>query len=590
MDLKSLLNNSSVQKQPPPPPKLHTPQSSFDRSSERTTSYDVQPDRPPSYPPVLDSRALTGGYFATQSPAQNSASTPSATSRSIYTQSPASHGHVYTPRDSVPPPNSYPPQYMPSPGAQPTTPGSVQYHQGHKQQLTYSNSYPSTAIPGRPPTRDDPTYTNGVPHGALRQMSPPVFTQQPVTPLGPPVAYSRPSPQAQRPPSQGYDHYRRSSISSIGSAHSRDFSAHVLANPEHARVASIQRAILGDEEGQRERERSLESVSPKTIPRPTPQRQTSSYSQELATDAQPPPPQIQPYPTTDANHMINIKTMDNQQNNPTALSSRSAENHTQQNMSSSTSSGPPTVSNVTPQSAHSSLPAQPSPSVNKQSSLKRSNSILSTPPASAMPPRKRPRRDEIPIFARSARRGKPIVFDTLGPAPRPHRSSPAPKPQRDSPAPNPQRKSPAPKHEYEHAPVTNGQALPHSLDEPYKPLPPGKEPSITNVIPYEDLVRQICDWISYQIAGKTPPTDDAEFEIEAKLGAIVDRETKERVRLPVSSEAILDTTQLGQIQFASTMDEVGLIRPLKRIFADYVTENAPTPQQVPQQGLSRFAQ
>ena len=87
----------------------------------------------------------------------------------------------------------------------------------------------------------------------------------------------------------------------------------------------------------------------------------------------------------------------------------------------------------------------------------------------------------------------------------------------------------------------------------------GKEPSITNVIPYEDLVRQICDWISYQIAGKTPPTDDAEFEIEAKLGAIVDRDTKERVRLPVSSEAILDTTQLGQIQFASTMDEVGAL-------------------------------
>ena len=566
MDLKSLLNNSSVQKQPPPPPKLHTPQSSFDRSAERTASYDAHPDRPPSYPPVLDSRSQTGGYFATQSPVQNSASTPSATSRSIYTQSPGSRGHVYTPRDSIPPPSAYPPQYMPSAGAPSTTPGPHQYHQGHNQQSVYGNSYPPTATPVRPPTRDDLNHTNGVSHGALKQTSPPAFTQQPVTPLGPPIAYPRPSPQAQRPLSQGYDHYRRSSISSVGSAHSRDFSAQAMANPEHVRVGSIQRAYLGDEDGQGDRERSLESVSPKTIPRPTPQRQSSSYSQELVTDAQPPPPQIQPYPTSTPSHMINVQTMDSQQSTAPAPSLRSAENSMQQNMSSSTSSGPPTVSNVTPQSAHSSLPAQPSPSVNKQSSLKRSNSILSTPPASAMPPRKRPRRDEIPIFARSARRGKPIVFDTLGPAPRPHRSSPVPKPQRDSPAPNPRRHSPAPKRDYEHAPVTNGQAFPHSLDEPYKPLPPGKEPSITNVIPYEDLVRQICDWISYQIAGKTPPTDDAEFEIEAKLGSIVDRDTRERVRLPVSSEAIVDTTQLGQIQFASTMDEVSLIRPLNNPF------------------------
>ena len=187
MDLKSLLNNSSVQKQAPPPPKVHTSQSSFDRSTERTTSYDVHSDRPPSYPPVLDSRLQTGGYFATQSPAPNSASTPSATSHSIYTQSPGTHGHVYTPRDSVPPPSSYPPQYMPSPGVPPTTPGPIQYHQGHNQQSVYANSYPSTATPVRPPTRDDLIHTNGVPHGALRQMSRPAFTQQPVTPLGPPL-------------------------------------------------------------------------------------------------------------------------------------------------------------------------------------------------------------------------------------------------------------------------------------------------------------------------------------------------------------------------------------------------------------------
>ncbi len=560
MDLKSLLNNSTAQKQPPPPPpKLHTPQSSFDRSTERSTSYDAHSDRPLSYPLLLDSRSQTGGYFAPQSPARNSATTPSAASQSIYTQSPGPHGHVYTPRDSVPPSSSYPPQYMPSPGAAPTTPESIQYHQSHKQQSVYVSSYPSSVTTVRPHTRDELSHANGVSHVAARQMSPPTFTQQPMTPLGPPIAYPRPSPQAQRPVSQGHDHYRRSSISSIGSANSRDFLAHPMAHPEHSRVGSIQRAYLGDEEAQSERERSLESVSPRTIPRPTPQRQSPSYTQELPVDVQQPPPHIQPYSNSTLSNAVNVMTTDTQQNGTPAPSLRPAESYAHQNMSSSTSSGPPTVSNVTPQSAHSSPPAQPSPPVNKQSGLKRSNSILSTPPASAMPPRKRPRRDEIPIFAQSARRGKPIVFDTLGPAHKPYRSSPAPKPQRKSPAAKPQRISSPPRREVENGTVINGQGSTYGWNENYQPHPPGKEPSITNVIPYEDLVRQICDWISYQIAGKTPPTDDSEFEIEAKLGAIVDQGTEERVKLPVSSEAIIDKSQLGPVRFASTMDEVGEI-------------------------------
>ena len=542
-------NDASTVKQPPQPPRLHTPQSSFDRSAERATPYDVYPDRPPSYPPSSLSRSQTGGYFASPSPAQNSASTPSATSQSIYGQSPGPHGHLYTPRDSAHPQTSYPPQHFPSPSGPPTTPGTTPYYQAQNQQSVYGNSYPPTAAVPRPPTRDDLNHANGLTHAAPRQMSPPAFTHQtPVTPLGPPAVYHRPSPQAQRPLSQGYDHYRRSSVTSIGSSHSRDYTAHPMSQPEPSRAGSVQRAYLGDEERQRERERSLESVSPKTIPRPTPQRQSASYSQEPVIDTQPPGPPSQTFPNSAYPHAANDKSMEGVSNTAAIPSSRLGENYAH----STSSSGPSpshAVTNVTPQSSHSSLPAQPSPSVNKQSGLKRSNSILSTPPASAMPPRKRPRRDEIPIFAQSARRGKAIRFDTHGPTPRPQRNSPAPKPERNSPA---------PKREAEKAHVTNGQGSTFGLYEAYAPLAPGKEPSITNEIPHEDLVRQICDWIANHLAGKTPPTKDSQFEVEAKLGAIVDQGTDDRVALPVLTEAIIDKSMLGPIRFASTMDEVGV--------------------------------
>ena len=545
MDLKSMLNDAATAKQAPP--RLHTPQSSFDRSTERPSSYDAHPDRPPSYPPSshgLD-RSQTGGYFASQSPAPNSANTPSTTTQSIYTQSPGPHGHIYTPRDSVPPQHSYPPQHVQSPGPPPSTPGSAQYFQGHNVQSAYSNAHTPTASGARPPTREDLTYTNGMPHSASRQMSPPSFTHQPVTPLGPPVAHPRASPQAQRPLSQGYDHYRKTSVSSIGSSHSREYSAHPMAHHDASRGGSIQRPYLGDEERQRERERSLESVSPKTIPRPAPQRQSSAQSQPSSIDVQPPAHLGQPVANVNPSYPTNGRLIDGTAHQAPIPSLRSVESYPASNASSRPSPGAPAMKSVTPQSAHSSLPAQPSPSVNKQSGLKRSNSILSTPPGSAMRPRKRPRRDDVPIYAQSARRGKPIRFDTNGPKPRPYRNSPAPK------------------HEEEKTAATNGQgqgATTFGLYETYKPLAPGKEPSITNKIPYEDLIRQICDWIAMHIVSKTPPTEGSQFEIEAKLGAIVSQETETRLELPVTSEAILDKSRLAPLRFASTMDEVSVVR------------------------------
>ena len=307
----------------------------------------------------------------------------------------------------------------------------------------------------------------------------------------------------------------------------------------------MQTTYLGDEERQREREQSLESVSPKTIPRPTPQRHSASYSQEPPVDTRPPPHPSQPHLHPHAHQvqptsqMAIDKSMDGHPQHTAEFSSRPSEHHEHSTMSSGPNSAPRTRNSVTPQSVHSSLPAQPSPPLNKQPSLKRSNSILSTPPSSAMPPRKRLRRDEIPIFARSARRGKPIRFSHQGPNIRTSRKSPAP----------------APKREDDMLPVTNGQASMYGLTELTVPSKPCKEPSITNLVPYDDIVRKVCDWIALTASKKMPPPG-SKFELEAKLGRILDQDTSERIRLPVLNEAILDRSCFGAIRFVSTMTEV----------------------------------
>jgi hypothetical protein len=546
-----MLNESasaSATKQPPPPPPprlhthTHTPQTSFERPGDRATPYDATSDRLSSYPPsshgTLDSsRSQTGSYFTQHSPQQHSASTPSAGAPSAYIQSPGSHPHgqIYTPREhgSVSTPTQYP-HPPPPPYAQrspssaglthpPTTPGSAQYHPGYVNQ------------------------TNGAPPG-VRQMSPPqaAFTHQtPVTPLGPPAAYRRPSPQAQRPTSQGYDHFRRSSISSVGSAQSRDYPIHHMQpEPATGRMGSVHRALLGEEERQRERERSYESVSPKTIPRPTPSRQSTSHSQSQEPpptfDSRPPPPTSSLSSSTPSRKSRN-RSMEDHPNGVASQRSTRLDEMPQPTPPPPAAATTPSKPE-TPQSAHSSVPPQPSPHVPTQT-LKRSNSMLSNPPASIMPPRKRPRRDDVPVFAQSARRGKPIRFIEGGAPPRNTNHAPVVKLE----------PSTAP------IPATNGQratSVPAPVEDPFDPK---FDPTITSQLPYDDIVRQICDFVAIHLVHATEPVPGSFFEVEAKLGAIIDPDTNHRISLPIMTEAIVDKKRMHGIRFASTMDVVSLV-------------------------------
>ncbi|KAK7903638.1 hypothetical protein LTR67_001658 [Exophiala xenobiotica] len=532
MDLKSMLNDSSSQRQPP---RLHTPQSSYDQAAVHTPAYDPL-ERTSSYPQPLPSSdyksSANGSYFAVHSPHQHSASasTPSITGQSIYAQSPGPYGQIHTPREGVAPSQPYQQSpFVPSPspsGPYPPTPGSAHRHQTPTSATTQNHPGLHTAFTHQSP-RDD-LNSNGTPRVALSPQA--QFHPPPATPLGPPVSYPRPSPHQHRPISQGHESYRRSSVGSVGSTQSRDFSQAPYAHADHSRSGSIQRTYSGDV---RERERSIESVSPKTIPRATPQRQSSAvrYQESMSEgyqSAQPPygtggitQPQGTPDRAIDAQY------------HEAAARAVSTPSDTRA-MPQYQGVGPPNI--MTPQSTHSSLPAQSSPPITEQPALKRSASHISSVASTPQPPRKRPRRDEIPIWAQSART-KPLRFIKVPPVLAPPRSEPVIKTEPQMP---------------------NGQVQLHVT--PVTSTPPVEvpwEPSITNVTPHEDLTRRMCDWIYSVIGEASPPPGGAMFEIEAKLGCIFDEHASHRLTLPVETETWFSRDRYrGKTSFQSSMNMI----------------------------------
>ncbi len=107
--------------------------------------------------------------------------------------------------------------------------------------------------------------------------------------------------------------------------------------------------------------------------------------------------------------------------------------------------------------------------------------------------------------------------------------------------------------------VTLPQAQPSLPDE--GPLGPW-EPSITNVIPYEEITRRIMDFLFMEVVERKDVgvnTGSAQLEIEAKLGQLIDKNTNERVRLPVLTECIFNKDHPSwRTAFRSSMTEVSL--------------------------------
>lgn len=89
-------------------------------------------------------------------------------------------------------------------------------------------------------------------------------------------------------------------------------------------------------------------------------------------------------------------------------------------------------------------------------------------------------------------------------------------------------------------------------------------PTVTGVIPYEEVSRTICDFLFNHVVrrrdigvgntGGSAPGQGAVIEIEAKLGKLIDRNRGARLHLPVMTECVLDREDPGlRVSFESSM-------------------------------------
>ena len=114
--------------------------------------------------------------------------------------------------------------------------------------------------------------------------------------------------------------------------------------------------------------------------------------------------------------------------------------------------------------------------------------------------------------------------------------------------------------------VKNAHLLPKAepLLTDLGPLGPW-EPSITNVIPSEEIVRVISDFLFAEVVSRDDvgagpagggTSRGAVLEVEAKIGQLIDRNTNDRLRLPVMTECVVGKNDPNlRLAFKSSMTE-----------------------------------
>ncbi|KAL1961086.1 hypothetical protein VTO42DRAFT_4974 [Malbranchea cinnamomea] len=237
--------------------------------------------------------------------------------------------------------------------------------------------------------------------------------------------------------------------------------------------------------------------------------------------------------------------------------------------------------------------------------------------ASAPPRKKRKRYAEPPIFAQRAPRtsGKPPEIPSrpcvappvsISRPPLPSkrsdgldaksRSSTPRRPPPPPPAPAPAAvaaaaAAPAPLAPMGHAQQPNGQSANDRAEGKESLLGPW-EPSITGLIPHEELTKVICDFLFEQVvmrkdlgaglAGAAAAGVGAILEVEAKLGQLIDRNRGGRLRLPVLTETVLSRADPSlNISFESSMS-LAQHRALNNFLNDTVKASmAPGKRRIP---------
>jgi hypothetical protein len=383
----------------------------------------------------------------------------------------------------------------------------------------------SSSYPSRPPSALYGHYTSPSPNAPFQSRSGP--------PLGPPRLYSQPSPQTQTQENTPYNH--KSYFSPSASSHSREHSGQITAPPQLGGQASVMQKQYSEQQWERERS---SSVSPKTIPQPLLTRQART---ESATPSLPTPATSQKFETLSPQNYQNITPPESQTDHERSPT-------TPPPLSSSTTQRPPSIPAVSSPAAKAATIVQqpgstpffrPPDAGTIQPRSKRSIPDAWLTPAQ---PPKRQRREEVPIYARSARRGPlKLIKNSTGTSVQPIGQTKRPLNGRVA-----SNNAIAPQ---QHAQTPGPPPQPSS-----KPTALSWEPSITNVLPYEDLTQHVSSWIFNTIGREDPLSDGAFFEVEAKLGTIHDIEGGRRLNLPVMTETVFDRSGFRRTRFDSSMD------------------------------------
>lgn len=167
----------------------------------------------------------------------------------------------------------------------------------------------------------------------------------------------------------------------------------------------------------------------------------------------------------------------------------------------------------------------------QQISLKRRASHLSD--TVTKPPQKKPRRNDIPVWARPARQ-KPVRF-VEG-----------------------KFREPAPPQQAPHQPSVGEQAAPSRangssvISQPIGLPESNNIPSIAEVDDLDTIAPTICEWV-FSFIGRVDPPPGSKFEIEAKVGVIVQNDTDSRHVPLVWTEAVVNEEAVHNTKFRSGM-------------------------------------
>lgn len=309
-----------------------------------------------------------------------------------------------------------------------------------------------------------------------------------------------------------------------------------------------------------------------------PQPSPASYQPQLLSYQQPPLPHQQNSPSSQQQQPVShqAQSSPHQISQPILQQRHPPSSH--QDLS--PSSRPPNIPRASPQTGSSFHQTETLRETSNPLTMSQSVSLVqeaeSKPMISSLPSshiaKRRTRPTEIPIYAQSIRTPDSSIPKIRQRVPKPAQFNE----QESTDAPTAQilpRSTASPvvkgeaKHQVNgHPPLSNMHPLPkpEPLPTDLGPLGPW-EPSIINIMPSEEIIRVISDFLFAEVVcrddvGAGPAgggaVRGAVLEVEAKIGQLIDKNSNDRLRLPVMTECVVSKNDPSlRLAFKSSMTE-----------------------------------